>query len=152
MVREKRRVVNVQVSQAHMQRYKDVRELEEWVTKERKHNYNKEDLKKLRVRTFQMESDPNREPTFRPCFFQPYKGDLNAEPHDEEREAAGWKWDPYYEDEDSDPIDWATDTHGYYVEYMRAQYVENEAKGSKLPEVWMMPYGLFISLLSLSSF
>lgn len=134
-----------QVSPAHMQRWDNIRQLEVQVTKENKNKYNMEDLKKKCVRILRMNYDSNLEPTFRPCFFELYKGELSAEPRDEQRVASGWEWDPYHENEEADPIEWAEDTIYYFFDYLAAQGVDNEDKGVKLPLRRMMSYVRIIS-------
>ncbi|RJE24326.1 hypothetical protein PHISCL_03331 [Aspergillus sclerotialis] len=74
----------------HAQRRKNIRELEWKVDKMMKLEYNEADLSKIRIRTCRV----NNRPTFQPCFFMPYQGDLNTEPYDEEVEEVGWKWEP----------------------------------------------------------
>lgn len=130
----------------HIQRRKNIGELERKVDKTGILQYSKEELYKIRIHTYPMTMNQNREPTFQPCFFTPYKGNLNAEPHDEQREARGWEWDPYEKEEDDDDqyptpaLDWAVETTEYFFDYISAQRVENERNGTgELLENYLLP-------------
>lgn len=110
----------------HIERRKNIRELERKVDKTEILQYSEKDLDKICIRTYLMTMSQNREPTFQPCFFIPYKGSLNAEPYDEERAAQGWKWDPYVEDNSTTPLDWAVETSEYFHDYVSAHECEAE--------------------------
>lgn len=64
----------------HIQRRKKVRELERKVDKTELLQYSEKDLDKISIRVYPMTMGQHKEPTFQPCFFTPYKGNLNAEP------------------------------------------------------------------------
>lgn len=120
---------------------KNIRELEGKVDETERLQYSKEELYNICIHTYPMTMNQNREPTFYPCFFTPYKGNLNAEPYDEEREAQGWKWDPYEEDGSTTPLDWAVETSHYFFDYISAQRVETERNGNgELPFARLEPY------------
>ena len=125
----------------HIQRRKKVGELERKVDKTELLQYSEKDLDKISIRVYPMTMGQHKEPTFQPCFFTPYKGNLNAEPYDEEYAAQGRQWDPYEEDDSSTPLDWAVETSEYFHDYISAHECEAERNGiGDLSFVDLNPY------------
>ena len=114
----------------HIHRRNNIRELERKVDETKTLQYNKEELYNVSINTYPMTMNQNREPMFYPCFFTPYKGNLNAEPYDEEQEAQGWKWDPYEEEDSTTSLDWAVETSEYFHDYISAHECEAERNGT----------------------
>lgn len=125
-------------SHEHAQRRKNITELEWKVDKMMKLEYSEADLNKIHIRTFTMDLGENNRPTFQPCFFMPYQGDLNIEPYDEEVEEVGWKWQP--RDGEDSPLRGAEDASHYYYDYVLTQAYEVERSGSELPLVGLVSY------------
>lgn len=79
----------------HFQRRRDIVDLQKEVDSTEKLQYTEEDLNAIQIRTYRMVLGKDSEPTFKPCFFMPYKGDLSEEPYNEQLEPSRWKWQQY---------------------------------------------------------
>ena len=101
-------------------RRRDIRKLESRVNATKKLQYDEEDLNEIHIRSYPMTLDQSREPTFQPCFFMPYKGDLTTEPIRWES-IAQWKWKIYKDDSPRTRWKSANEIHHYFTVYFAAQ-------------------------------
>lgn len=98
--------------------------------------YNEAELNELNISIKPFTLNENGEPAFRPCFFDPFKGELKDDPHVAELENDEWEWQPYRETNKKSPVDWAQLTFEYWQDYMFAQTFEfRKRTGLEVPAI-----------------
>ena len=89
--------------------------------------YNGDELKKLNVSIEPFTLTQRGMPTFSPCFFQPFEGDIKEDPYIEEVGDLT-KWFPYNKAYDISPADWAQITYEFWTHYRFPQGYEYEQR------------------------
>ena len=103
--------------------------------------YNEAELNELNISIEPFTLNENGEPAFRPCFFDPFKGELKDDPHVAELEDDEWEWQPYRETNKKSPVDWAQLTFEYWQDYMFAQTFEfRKRTGLEVPAIVCRSY------------
>ena len=116
---------------ARIQRRRDIGKLGSRVDATNKLQYDEESLNEIHIRSCPMTLDQSHEPTFQPCFFKPYKDDLNTEPVGWES-IAQWEWKPYKDDNSRTSWMSANVIHHYFTIYFAAQSCDSR-NNPKLP-------------------
>lgn len=128
---------------ARTQRRSNIRKLESRVNATKKLHYDEESLNEINIRSYPMTLDQSREPTFQPCFFMPYKGDLNTEPIGWES-IAQWRWKIYKDDSPRTRWKSADEIHHYFTIYFSAQSFDSRNR-PRLPFNLLQEYALSLS-------
>lgn len=89
--------------------------------------YDEESLNEVHVRSYPMTLDQSREPTFQPCIFMPYKGDLYAEPIGWES-IAQWRWKIYKDDSPRTRWESADEVHHDFTIYFSAESFDSRSR------------------------
>lgn len=127
---------------ARTQRRRNIRKLESRVNATKKLQYDDDSLNEISIRTYPMTLDQSREPTFQPCFFMPYKGDLNTEPIGWES-IAQWRWKIYKDDSPRTRWKSADEIHHYFTIYFAAQSFDSRNRPN-LPFSLLQEYALSV--------
>ncbi|OJJ85711.1 uncharacterized protein ASPGLDRAFT_57064 [Aspergillus glaucus CBS 516.65] len=120
----------------HFQRRRDIVDLQKEVDSTEKLQYTEEDLNAIQIRTYRMVSGKDSEPTFKPCFFMPYKGELSEDPYNEQLEPSRWKRQQYRKKCFLHPFEWVQDMARYFDDYSSAQFVEFGKGNSPLGSIF----------------
>lgn len=103
-----------------MQRRRNIRKFLHKLSRLPHLEYTEGHLNMAHIHTYSMVLDENGEPTFEPCFFMPYKGELKAEPYDEQVDTSRWKWQYYKKGYMMGSGDWILETWRYFRDYYSA--------------------------------
>ena len=102
--------------------------------------YDEDELKNINISIEPFTLTQNGMPTFSPCFFQPFMGDIKEDPYVEEVDDQT-KWFPYNEEYDIPPSDWAQITYEFWIHYRFAQCYEYEQRTNfELPGIECREY------------
>ncbi|PKY01058.1 hypothetical protein P168DRAFT_284606 [Aspergillus campestris IBT 28561] len=98
--------------------------------------YNEAELSDLHISAKPFTLNENGEPTFKPCFFNPFRGNLEEHPYVGELEGDEMEWHSYDETNEISPMGWAQLTFEYWQDYMFAQSFEFKKRtGTDVPAI-----------------
>ena len=103
--------------------------------------YDKDELETLNISVEPFTLAQNGMPTFSPCFFQPFGGDIKEDPYVEELDDDSRQWLPCNEAYDKPPWVWAQRTFDFWADHMFTQAYEYKKRtNSEFPAITCRSY------------
>lgn len=110
-------------TRVHYERRRDISRLEAKVRRTKWLYYDQGSLDELKIRTYPLTLTELGDPSFLPCFFMPYTGELCEEPYYDDMDM---EWNPYHTTEGPAvrAQRWASRTCSYWRQYAQSQNID----------------------------